>query len=254
MDYNFNYDFACKYGVNEAIFCNNLYFWIRKNRANRKHFYDGHYWSYNTLSSFAELFEFWTEKQIRTVISNCEKKGLIMKGNYNKTAYDRTVWYALTPLALEMYETPKPLDNTEMPKRENASESTCPNGQINSTKGANQSDQKGEPIPDNKPDNKQQIKNLVNKREVNKRNLTDICNTFFETFASGRWSKDQWNIIIDSFVNELLEDGRMSFVDNVEGYIRNSLKNIAYHYDFRNGRIEIKNHNSKVPFYNWLES
>src|SRR4051812_21806517 len=89
MDYNFNYDFAVKYGVNEAIFCQNLYFWIRKNRANKKHFYDGHYWTYNSVSAFAELFEFWTEKQMRTVISNCEKKGLIIKGNYNKKGYDR---------------------------------------------------------------------------------------------------------------------------------------------------------------------
>ena len=92
MDYQFNYDFAIKYGVNEAIFCNNLYFWIRKNRANKKHFYNGHYWSYNTMEALLELFEFWTKDQLRTVIKNCEKKGLIVKGNYNKTPYDRTTW------------------------------------------------------------------------------------------------------------------------------------------------------------------
>ena len=56
------------------------------------------------MEALLELFEFWTKDQLRTVIKNCEKKGLIVKGNYNKIAYDRTIWYALTPLALDIYD------------------------------------------------------------------------------------------------------------------------------------------------------
>jgi hypothetical protein len=97
-------------------------------------------------------------------------------------------------------------------------------------------------------------KELVNKEAVNKQNLIDICNTFFKTFASGRWSKKQWNKVIELFVDELLEDGRMSFVDNVEGYIRNSLKNIAYRHDFKNGKVDEPEKVGNMPFYNWLES
>src|SRR6185436_19686947 len=39
-----------------------------------------------------------------TMINNCEKQGLIIKGNYNKTKYDRTSWYALTPKGMFYFQ------------------------------------------------------------------------------------------------------------------------------------------------------
>ena len=41
MDYSFNAKVAVKYGVEEAVLIHNLYWWISKNKANNKHFYDG---------------------------------------------------------------------------------------------------------------------------------------------------------------------------------------------------------------------
>lgn len=77
MLYSFNVNIAVEYGVEEAIFLHNLYFWIAKNKANNKHFYEGAFWTYNSLEAFTELFPFWSQKQIRRIIKKLKDKGAI---------------------------------------------------------------------------------------------------------------------------------------------------------------------------------
>ena len=81
----------------------NLYFWIKKNKANEKHFHDGSYWTYNSIKAFEELFPFWSRRQIERILRNLENQGAIVTGNYNKSSYDRTKWYALTQTVLSIY-------------------------------------------------------------------------------------------------------------------------------------------------------
>ena len=104
MEHSFNVGIATKYNVNVAIFLNNLAFWIHKNQANKKHFHDGRYWTYNTQEAFTELFPYWTRQNLRTVIKYCIDNNLIIKGNYNETTYDRTQWYSLTDLGLSLFD------------------------------------------------------------------------------------------------------------------------------------------------------
>lgn len=94
MVYQFDTDIAALYGVDESIMIANLQFWIRKNEANGKHFHDGRFWTYNSIDAFTKLFPFWTARQIRRVLKSLEDKGVIVTGNYNTSAYDRTTWYA----------------------------------------------------------------------------------------------------------------------------------------------------------------
>ena len=96
MTYTFDTLLASKYGVNEAIMLNNFIYWIAKNEANGKHFYDGRYWTYNSVVAMEKLYPFWTTSQIRTIIASLVRQGVLLKGNYNEKPYDRTVWYALT--------------------------------------------------------------------------------------------------------------------------------------------------------------
>ena len=59
MTYSFDCRLAEKYGVDEAIFLHNLYFWIvRKNEANGRHHHEGRTWTYNSMAAFARLFPF----------------------------------------------------------------------------------------------------------------------------------------------------------------------------------------------------
>lgn len=96
MEHSFDIEIAKEYGVNCAVILNNLYFWIQKNEANGDHYHDGLYWTFNSVKAFNDLFPYLSEKQIRSALSKLEDDGIIKTGNYNKVAYDRTKWYAIT--------------------------------------------------------------------------------------------------------------------------------------------------------------
>lgn len=112
----------------------NFQYWLKKNWSNDKHQYDGRTWTYNSVSSYERLFPYWTGKQIRRVIDSLVSQGVLMRGEYNKSVYDRTSWYAFVDESTFLFE------NTDLPKWET------------------QEAQMGKPIPnintDNKPDKK----------------------------------------------------------------------------------------------------
>lgn len=104
MDYSFNIEVAQKYGVNEAIFMHNLYFWIFKNEANERHFYEGRYWTYNSAEAFSKLFPFWSADQVKRLIKKMRDSGLILIGNFNQNQFNRTSWYALSDEITSIYK------------------------------------------------------------------------------------------------------------------------------------------------------
>lgn len=126
MIFAFEEDMAKKYGVPEAVFIHCIQFWIAKNKASNKHFYDGSYWMYNSCYAFQKLLPFWSQKQIERLLNKLVNLKVIKKGNYNKNPYDRTLWYAFVD-----EEKFVPLDSTEL-------ENTFP--------------EIGEPIPDSNTD------------------------------------------------------------------------------------------------------
>ena len=92
----FDTDIAVKYGVNAAVLLQNIGYWIKQNEANGTNYFDGKYWTYNSRRAYRELFPYMSERQINTAFQKLIDDGLIVTGNYNKLAYDRTLWYALT--------------------------------------------------------------------------------------------------------------------------------------------------------------
>lgn len=157
--HHFDPDIAAQVGCNAAVIYQNLLYWAEKNAANDRHFYEGCWWTYNSVTAFADLFPYLTGKQIRTALDKLEATGLIVSGSFNQSNYDRTKWYS----------------------------PTCLNEQAHLPKKANQVAQKGEPIPDNKPNNKPDINKIevpawfpmdawqgwVDMRKQRKRPLTD---------------------------------------------------------------------------------
>ena len=95
MKYMFDVELAKQYGTDEAIFLENLIFWVIRNRENERNFFDGRTWTYNSVRALKSLFPFWSDYQMRRVLESLIKQGVIVKGNYNKNPYDRTMWYAL---------------------------------------------------------------------------------------------------------------------------------------------------------------
>lgn len=94
--HQFDVDDAVRYGVEAAIMLQNIRFWIAKNKANKRHFYDGRYWTYNSARAFTELFPYWSQPQIRRVLAKLIDAGVLVVGEYNQNPYDHTRWYALS--------------------------------------------------------------------------------------------------------------------------------------------------------------
>lgn len=104
MQHNFDVDIAEKYGLKEAILLNHLWFWVEKNKANEVHYYDGTYWTYNSIKAFNKLFPYLSERQINNTLKSLKERGIIQTGNYNKSTYDRTMWYAFTKMGVSIMQ------------------------------------------------------------------------------------------------------------------------------------------------------
>ena len=98
---------AEKYSLEEAIVIANIYGWLKHNATNNMNYHDGRYWTYNSLTAFAKQFPFWSESKVKRILidlaGGTDKKDvkpkhepLIMKQNFNKSPFDRTVWYSFT--------------------------------------------------------------------------------------------------------------------------------------------------------------
>ena len=160
-----NSEHATMYGVEEALFLHNLIFWIRKNKSNNKHFHDEHTWTYNSTKALSELFPFWSIKQINRIIQNLKKQKVILTGNYNKTQYDRTRWFALVDESLIRNQTKR--GEVHFPIKENGVS------------------QEGKPIPDNNTDSNTDIK------EKEKKNTSDKSEEFLFSPSTPVSSKEE---------------------------------------------------------------
>lgn len=159
--HSFNTKVAKKYGVSEAVVLWNISYWQDRNRANEINFFDDRYWTFNSVKAYSDIFEYLSTKQISRILLKLEKEKAIVSGNYNEFGYDRTKWYSAEPFIMEMhgfdYDLPKremDCTNTSNPLDKNV-QSNLPKGKMDFTKRENGFSQMGKPIPDNKPNEKQ---------------------------------------------------------------------------------------------------
>ena len=162
MQHSFDIRIAEKYGVHAAVILNNIYFWIEKNRANEKNMYDGHVWTYNSMSAFQELFPYLSKNQIEYALKKLIDGGILITGNYNKSPYDRTLWYAITEIGYSI------LENSEM----------------GDEKFVNGNNEIPTPIPNIKQDikksnNKTNINNIISEM-VDDEDIKEVINDFIE--------------------------------------------------------------------------
>lgn len=104
--------------------------------------------------------------------------------------------------------------------------------------------------------------NLINDLETTKKEepkltleqeLIDSCNKNYAKFASGRWTKKQFQAIVKNFVEQTLKEQRQ--IKNVQAYVYVSLERIAKHHDrkFNKNELEIDIKNG-VPSVNWFSN
>lgn len=131
MVHNFDTENAKKYGILEAVLISNFEFWIAKNQANGTNFFDGKYWVYNSARALTELFPYASEQQIKRALQHLKENNVLITGNYNKSSYDKTLWYTFSDEYLSIAQ----------------------NKTIDSSNLTNRGTDIDQPIPDNKTDN-----------------------------------------------------------------------------------------------------
>ena len=202
MDFSFNVEFAKRYGVDEAIMLKSFQFWIRLNKANKINYHDKRYWTYNSNKSLTEYFPFWTEKQVRRIIDSLTDKQILIKGNYNKIAYDKTSWYAFMNQDLYLSDN----FHLEDIPTDNKDNTFCPNGQNVKPKKSDRFSAKGEPIPV-----ANQILNTIT-NSINSENLSDF--TQFENVEINYSPKQKLNPF--SIVAEAQKEKEKTFAPQKE--------------------------------------
>lgn len=136
MIHSFDVDMATKYGLLESILFYNISYWVQKNQANEKNFFDGDYWTYNSTSAFSKLFPYTSKRKIEIALKNLRDNGLIKTGNYNENKYDRTLWYSIGDVGRSILRT----------------------GDMDVTNRSLRSDMEVTPIPNSKPISKPDCK------------------------------------------------------------------------------------------------
>lgn len=148
----FNPKVAKIYGINGAVVLQYLWFWVYINESKNINYHDGRYWTYNTVEKIAEYITYLSEKQISYAIEKLVDDGAVVKGNYNKTPYDRTLWYALTEKGYSFFQNCK-IEEANL---------SIPN------------DKKGEPIP-NITTNRENHSFQTNKKGVPLSNKSSVA-------------------------------------------------------------------------------
>lgn len=134
LNHYFDVDIATQFGIEESILLCNIRFWIEKNKANDKGYHDGNWWTYNSVKAFNELFPYMTPHVISRALQHLEQAGIIITGNYNKSTYDRTKWYAITEIGWALF-------GESIPKK----------AEMEDQKNVIPFSKNDKPIPDNKP-------------------------------------------------------------------------------------------------------
>ena len=105
--------------ADEAIVLQQLHYWLQRSNNVR----DGHKWVYNSMNDWLKQFP-WikSRKRLTRYFDDLESRGLVVTGNYNKAAFDKTKWYRIDYDALSVLE-------KRLGQNNPTSESNRPNGE-----------------------------------------------------------------------------------------------------------------------------
>lgn len=122
MHHSFDIHLAEIYGIKESTIIHHFQHWISLNKTLGRNQHEGRTWSCQTIKEIAAHFPYMTESEIYEIIEKlCRGKGrraknqefdpVLVKGNFNKSKYDHTTWYAFeNEELLEYYLNDPPSD------------------------------------------------------------------------------------------------------------------------------------------------
>ena len=104
--HSFGVELATKYGIAEALLLSYFRYYIESAEKKQEpdKFHDGRYWTYASTRELARRFPYINRIKLLRAIQHLVDEKLIIKGNFNKLAWDKTSWYAFTEKGLQELE------------------------------------------------------------------------------------------------------------------------------------------------------
>jgi hypothetical protein len=92
--HSFDIALASQYGVECAILIHHFQHWIRINRRGKRNIRDGKCWTYQSRKEIQLHFPYWSYDEVKYLCEKLENEGVLITANFNKSKFDKTLWYA----------------------------------------------------------------------------------------------------------------------------------------------------------------
>ena len=91
---------ASKIGLNEAVFLQQLHYWVQKSITN----IDKQNWVYKTVEEWEEEFPFWSNSTIKRVIGSLKKMNILQVKKLSKNKRERVNYYAINYAKIDVFK------------------------------------------------------------------------------------------------------------------------------------------------------
>ncbi len=203
--HSFDIKLAAMYGVEEAILIHHFQHWIRINKSKGKNLREGRTWMYQTRKDIQAHFPYLNVDRVKYLTEKLVEFGVLVTANYNKSAIDKTLWYAFVNESEFVVDIDVSNNTYERQK--------CPSR----GKSAHREGKSASPIPDTITDTKAKIKEEGEKPSAIASSLTNL---FFSLLKERRQG-----LLVKNLNSHELEMERMLNIDDrppeeVESLIR----------------------------------
>lgn len=96
--------FAAAIGLHEALFVQQLHYWIKDRERKKEPQVDGRTWVYNTLEDWLEQFPFMSKATLRRTIREVEATGLVISDHREGDRWNRRKSYTVDYELIDMYQ------------------------------------------------------------------------------------------------------------------------------------------------------
>jgi len=96
MFHALNTNIAQCYGVNAALVVQYIWEEIGKNEFAGRDSYGGKTWMRSSQIMFTAVLPYLSKNMVRRALERLMKQGVIIRGEFSESRFDRTSWYAFT--------------------------------------------------------------------------------------------------------------------------------------------------------------
>ncbi len=230
-------ELAKAFGLNEAIVLQQLNYWLNGKSAK---LINGRKWIYNSYKQWQEdNFPFWSLATVRRAIENCEKKGLIITGNFNKAGFDKTKWYSIDYDMIDRGMSKRCAQN-EQTSCSKCADGVAQNAQTNTRDYSEitteiTTDNNSRAEPDSVADQVKTIVDYLNKKtDSHYKATTPKTKQLVQARLKEGFTVDDFKTVIDKKTATWLKDGKMNkylrpltlFGTKFEDYLNEKVKGV----------------------------